>query len=264
MTALFVDVRTALDDGAADRGDATRIVFVHGAMDRSTTFAKVRARLSAYETVAYDRRGYARSLDAGPARSFSGHLDDLEAVVNGRPSVLVGHSYGGNLVLALADRCPDVVRATVVFEPPTPWEPWWPDARGGGNTIAVAARYGPEAAADSFMRRIVGDAVWERLGERTRAERRAEGTALLVDLGDLRSAGRPYDPAGVGSPAVVGAGARSDPHRRRASIETLLTLAPARPVMVTIPGAGHGAHASHPDGFASLVERAVALARTAN
>ena len=137
-------------------------------------------------------------------------------------------------------------------------------AGGHTNTIDVAARYGPEAAADSFMRRIVGDAVWERLGERTRAERRAEGTALLVDLGDLRSAGRPYDPAGVGSPAVVGAGARSDPHRRRASIETLLTLAPARPVMVTIPGAGHGAHASHPDGFASLVERAVALARTAN
>ena len=258
MTALFIDARVA-----ADRGVALRIVFVHGAMDRSTSFAKVRARLSAYETVAYDRRGYARSLDAGPARSFSGHLDDLEAVVDGRPSVLVGHSYGGNLVLALAERRPEVVLATVVFEPPMPWEPWWPDARGGGSTIAVAAVHGPEAAADSFMRRIVGDAVWERLGERTRSERRAEGTALLVDLGDLRAA-RPYDPAAVASPVVVGGGTRSDPHRRRASIETLLTLAQVRPVIVMIPAAGHGAHASHPDDFTALVERAVALARPAN
>ena len=259
MTALFIDARVA-----ADRGDGPRIVFVHGAMDRSSSFAKVRARLSAYETVAYDRRGYARSLDAGPARSFSGHLDDLEAVVDGRPSVLVGHSYGGNLVLALAERRPEVVLATVVFEPPMPWEPWWPDARGGGSTIAVAAVHGPEAAADSFMRRIVGDAVWERLGERTRSERRAEGTALLVDLGDLRAAGRPYDPAAVASPVVVGGGTRSDPHRRRASIETLLTLAHVRPIIVMIPAAGHGAHASHPDDFTALVERAVALARPAN
>ena len=259
MAALFVDVRAA-----ADGGDAMRIVFVHGAMDRSTSFAKVRARLSAYETVAYDRRGYARSLDAGPARSFSGHRDDLEKVVDGRPSVLVGHSYGGNLVLALAGRCPEMVLATVVFEPPMPWEPWWPDARGGGNTIAVAAEHGPEAAADSFMRRIVGDAVWERLGERTRSERRAEGPALLVDLGDLRSSGRPYDPSAVASRAIVGAGTRSDPHRRRASVETLLTLAHMRPVIATIPGAGHGAHASHPDGFAALIEHAVALARAAN
>ena len=101
MTALFVDVRAA-----ADRGEATRIVFVHGAMDRSTSFAKVRARLSAYETVAYDRRGYARSLGAGPARSFTGHVDDLEAVVDGHPCVLVGHSYGGNLALALAELRP--------------------------------------------------------------------------------------------------------------------------------------------------------------
>ena len=63
---LFVDVRAASTGGGA----ASRIVFVHGAMDRSTSFAKVRNRLGDHETVAYDRRGYARSLEAGPAVSF--------------------------------------------------------------------------------------------------------------------------------------------------------------------------------------------------
>ncbi len=253
---LFVDARAASDAG----GGAARVVFVHGAMDRGTSFAKIRSRLGHCETVAYDRRGYGRSLEAGPAVSFAGHLGDLEAVVAERPSVLVGHSYGGNLVLALAARRPDVVAATVVFEPPMPWEPWWPDARGGGNTIAVAREHGPSAAAESFMRRVVGDAVWERLGERTRADRLAEGPAMLVDLGDLRAQGCPYDAGRVVAPSIVGCGSRSEPHRRRASVETLLAVEAVRPEFWTIRRAGHGAHSSHPDEFVALVERAASRA----
>jgi pimeloyl-ACP methyl ester carboxylesterase len=253
---LFVDHRAV----RAGNGAVPRIVFVHGAMDRSSSFAKVRGRLAAYDTVAYDRRGYGRSRPAGPARSFAGHLDDLEAVVGDRPAVLVGHSYGGNLVLALAARRPEVVAATVVFEPPMPWEPWWPDARAGGNTVAIAREHGPTVAAESFMRRVVGDAVWERLGEGTRADRLAEGPAMLVDLAGLREGGRPFDPSDVRAPAVVGLGSRSEPHRRRASIETLLTLGASRPEIRSIGGAGHGAHSSHPDAFAALVERALARA----
>ena len=36
------------------------------------------------------------------------------------------------------------------------------------------------------MRGMVGDAVWERLPERTRRERRSEGPALLADLATIR------------------------------------------------------------------------------
>ena len=45
--------------------DAPLVVFVHGSMDRSTSFSKVVRRLRDLHTVVYDRRGYAGSSDVG-------------------------------------------------------------------------------------------------------------------------------------------------------------------------------------------------------
>ncbi len=52
---------------------------------------------------------------------------DLEAIVAERRCTIAGHSYGGNLVLALAARRPDLVASAVVYEPPLAWRPGWPD-----------------------------------------------------------------------------------------------------------------------------------------
>ena len=261
---LFVDVRHAGDAG----GPGTtfgRVVFVHGAMDRSTSFGKVRSRLRSLETVAYDRRGYAQSCAVLPAAtSFADHLDDLVGVVDGRPSVVVGHSYGADVALALAATRPDLVSAVVAFEPPMSWTTWWPDGRAGGGTLKIGAEKGPAEAAESFMRRIVGDSVWERLGAATRLARRAEGQALLIDLGGLRTSSvAPFFAAAIRCPVVVGHGTRSAPHQRRSAHETVLSLCGSpRVELAAIAEAGHGAHVSHADEFAALVLRALELAET--
>ena len=45
-------------------------------------------------------------------------MADLVTIVGGRPAVLVGHSYGGDVALGAAAAAPEVVRAVGVYEPP--------------------------------------------------------------------------------------------------------------------------------------------------
>jgi pimeloyl-ACP methyl ester carboxylesterase len=262
---LFVDTRIAHDaDGKPIETSKPRIVFVHGAMDRSTSFARLRRCFPDHTTIAYDRRGYARSLEVPSATSFTEHVADLEAVVGSEASVIVGHSYGGVVALALAATRPDLVKALMIFEAPMPWTDWWP-GNAGGSTIAAGATHGPEAAAESFMRRIVGDEIWERLGDKTRAERRAEGSALLQDLGGLREGGCPYDVSRVTCPVVAGHGEKSLSHQQKSSQLLHTNLVAAHPlhadryVLTVVPGASHGAHSSAAAEFAELVRHAIAM-----
>jgi pimeloyl-ACP methyl ester carboxylesterase len=230
------------------------VALVHGGMDRSTSFGAVVNRLPDLHVLVYDRRGYSRSLRAGPpATSVGEHAADLLGLLRDRPSVVVGHSYGGDIALMAAIQRPDVVRAVGAFEPPTPWMPWWPQPHETAGGLASSAAT-PEAAAEAFMRRVVGDAVWERLPERTKADRRAEGATLLPELASIQG-GAPFDPADVNVPVVLGYGGTTEAHHR-GGIDTLRHTLPDAEVF-EINGAGHGAHVSHPDAFAAFVRTAV-------
>lgn len=229
------------------------VVFVHGALDRATSFERVRRHLPGIETTTYDRRGYGRAV--GPAVGFDQHVADLLDRVGDRPAVVAGHSLGGDIALAASVRRPDLVRAVVSFEAPMPWEPWWPQETAG--SAAVAAAGDPGAAAEAFMRRMLGDSRWERLPARTKEARRAEGSALLADLRSLRETA-PFDIAAVAVPVVVGVGSESRPHHQEGAPWLASSLADAE--LVVIEGASHGAHLSHPAEFAGLVRRALARA----
>ena len=234
------------------------VVLIHGSLDRGAAFARVVAAepLAGVHTIRYDRRGYGRSIDAGPPAGLDEHVDDLLDVVGDRPAVLVGHSFGGLMGLVAATRAPAVVQAVAAFEPPQPWLPWWPSTSAGG----AAARAGPADAAEAFLRRMVGDARWEALPERTRELRRREGTALAAELASVRAApAPPLDPALLRLPVLVGRGTRSSAHLRR-SAEELARAVPGA-VLVEVEGSDHGAHLSHPAEFAAWARRAVDLAR---
>ena len=64
---------------------------------------------------------------------------DLVDVLAGRPAVVFGHSYGGNVALAAADRHPDLVRAVGVYETPLSWLDWWPGTTAGSATRPTTA-----------------------------------------------------------------------------------------------------------------------------
>jgi len=239
---------------------APRVVLVHGSLDRSTAFLRTARLLDDLTVVRYDRRGYGKSLAAGVCATFAEQVDDLATVVDGQPSVLVGHSLGGVVALALAERHPDLVPAVVAYESPMAWQPWWP--QGTAGSVAVAEEGDEAEAAERFMRRMIGDDRWESLPEPTREQRRAEGPALVSELRSIRPpAPAPYDPAQLTMPVIAAHGTESRPHHR----ETARVLAAAAPKgeLVVVEGAGHGVHLSHPGSVADLVRRALARANLA-
>ncbi len=245
------------------------VVLVHGSLDRSASFARVLRRLGDLHTVVYDRRGYHRSRGALPLNTtLDGHVDDLLAVIDDRPSVVVGHSYGGDIALgaALGDGNTPIL-SVAAYEPPMPWLDVWPtSARVAAGPIAGGSDAGsPDtdgAAAERFFRRMVGDAAWERLPEDGKRARRADGPALAAEMRSIRSEEAPFDVARLTVPAVFGRGGDSV-GRHRDTVGWLVEHTPGAE-LVEIGGARHGAHLTHPDAFADFVRTAVArAARTA-
>jgi pimeloyl-ACP methyl ester carboxylesterase len=251
---------------AQEVGEGPLVVLVHGAMDRASSMLRVRRALEdECRVMRYDRRGYARSLELGPATSLDQQVDDLAALVGSRVSVVAGHSLGGVIGLALAERSPEQVGAVVAYEAPMMWEPWWPAGTAGATALATTAgrrdggRGDPGDAAEAFMRRMLGDARWSRLPAHVRAERRAEGPTLLAELGTVHHpAPSPYRPERVGVPVVAAFGSETK-HQHRRAAEELARRAP-RGVLEVIDGADHGAHLTHPREFAGLVRRSLSLA----
>ncbi|MEY3091734.1 MAG: hypothetical protein RLZZ269_1540 [Actinomycetota bacterium] len=232
-----------------------RLILVHGSMDRQGAFARLCRSLPDIGCVTYDRRGYARSRDLVGPFDVSAHTSDLVQVLEacrseGRRSAVVGHSFGGVVALAAASQRPDLVDGLVVYESPMSWEPWWSRNSGGAAALQSADR--PELAAENFLRRFIGDERWERLPERTRAARRAEGVVLVEELASLRR-GRPYEFDRIDCPVVVGVGTRAGEHMRRGS-QLLVDECGSLPLVV-LEGAHHNAHSSRPAEFAERLIR---------
>jgi len=233
-------------------GDPTSplAVVVHGSMDRSAGLLRLSRRLDAdHRVIRYDRRGYGRSADVGPPWTVEANIDDLETLLDAAsaPAVVFGHSFGGNVALGVAARRPELVCAVVIYETPLSWLDSWPGNSAGAAAMAVDD---PGDAAEAFMRRLVGDAVWERLPEPTRAERRSEGAAMVGELADLRRRA-PWDGARIGVPVLALYGEHARPHHRAAMEGLGDLIAGCRSTMV--PDAGHGGPHTHASAVAAAM-----------
>lgn len=228
------------------------VLLVHGSMDRASSFNRVMRHLPECHVVAYDRRGYAGSTSVTPAADLATQIDDLFEVLGGRRAVGVGHSFGGTLLLAAAARQPDLLDTLVVYEAPQPWRDDWPVASAGGE--ARISGGDPADVAEAFMRRLVGDRVWDRLPASTRAQRRLEGEALRAEMLALAE-GPAFDPAHIRVPVIVGRGEHGRPHQRQGA--ALLAAELPAGELVDVAGAEHGVHLSHPGELARLVRLAL-------
>lgn len=237
-------------------GDDTNplVVLSHGSMDRSAGMLRLSRRLDEdFAVLRYDRRGYGRSVDVGPPFTLRDHVEDLASVIEshapGRRAALVfGHSFGGNVALGLADQRPDLVDAVAVYETPLSWLEWWPGSGAGG---AALAKNDPAHAAEAFMRRLVGDAIWERLPGASRDARRLEGAAMVAELTDLRRVA-PWNAQRIHVPVLAACGELARPHHRRGMAMTADLIEHAR--FAELDGAGHGAPNSHPGELAALLK----------
>lgn len=229
----------------AGRDDGPRVILVHGGMDRASSFGRVARLLPDVALLRYDRRGYGRS-EPGTAVDLDRHVDDLLVLLDDRPTVVFGHSLGGTIALAAAARHPIGLRAVAVFESPMPGlgpvaaerAPWWSGRE-------------PADVAETFMRTMVGDRIWDRLPPSTRQARRTEGPALVADLASVAGPEPLFDLAAIDVPVIVGCGAAGD-DRHRAGAHRLAAALPGAP-LVEVPGASHGVHLTHPSAVAALI-----------
>jgi pimeloyl-ACP methyl ester carboxylesterase len=235
---------------AAGDPDRPTVVLLHGSMDRSAGLLRLSRRLDdTFHVLRLDRRGYGRSQHVGPPWTIAANVDDVEAVIADLPATsvrcVVGHSFGGDVALALAERRPDLVETVAVYETPLSWLDWWPGNSAGAAAMAAGS---PGDAAEAFMRRLVGDDVWERLPPAKQAERRSEGAAMVAELADLRRAA-PW--ASIGAPVLALCGEHGRDHHRRGA-EWLGRELPDCSVR-TVAGAGHAGPHTHPSAVASEI-----------
>jgi pimeloyl-ACP methyl ester carboxylesterase len=235
------------------------VVLVHGTLDRANSFRRTIRRLEDLRVVTYDRRGYQDSRDSGPVVGVEGHIEDLLGVLEeiGGPSVVVGHSLGGVVAVGAAVAEPGRFASVGAFEPPMRWIPV--EGRISGR-FAMAGQ-DPDAAVEAFYRGRVGDAAWDRLEPAARADRLADGPALVAELASLNG-DAPFDVTRLAVPVVFGCGGASDDFHKENVAWLASNVQGAE--QITIPGAGHGAHLTHPDAFADFVRAAVARAGEAD
>lgn len=249
MTGTSTSAGVWRDEAGPD--DGPFVVLVHGSMDRSSGLLRLSRVLDHDHRVArYDRRGYGRSAPHTGPFDMAHQVEDLVDVLAGRPALLVGHSYGGNIALATAARHPQLVRAVAVYETPLSWEPWWPGTTAGAAAIERLAD--PEGAAEAFMRRMIGSARWDALPDRTRATRRAEGVAMVNELADLRLH-RPWFAEQVHVPVLTGYGTEGSPHHQTGMRFVADEIDDAH--VVELANCRHDAPLSHPALFADAMVR---------
>lgn len=108
------DVRVRVIEHA---GADPAVVFLHGLPGTAQDFDAVAARLPNRHTLAFDRPGFGYS--SGSYHALADQLATIRQLIEAhglRRVVLVGHSYGGTLALAYAERRPQDVRGLVLVD----------------------------------------------------------------------------------------------------------------------------------------------------
>jgi pimeloyl-ACP methyl ester carboxylesterase len=231
----------------------SKVVLVHGAMDRAKSFLPVVEYLPDLSVIEYDRRGYGESLPAGTPAVLAQHVDDLLGVMDDEPTTVVAHSFGCVVAASAAIQHPGRFRGLGLWEPQVPWMEFWPTSVRQGLE-AMAAQVDTDALAERVYVSMVGEKAWQRLPEELKVRRRAEGVAFQSDV--VIGLSPPFRWEDLTVPSLFGVGLETWPFAQEAATRLAKSLGAE---LFTIAGAGHTAHVSHPQQFAEFVRRSTAL-----
>jgi pimeloyl-ACP methyl ester carboxylesterase len=97
------------------------VLCLHGLSADRTSWSPVARRFGdRWRVCALDFRGHGRSAHTSGAYGLADYVDDAERLLEafGRPTVVVGHSLGAIVAVALAQRAHPLVRAVFLEDPP--------------------------------------------------------------------------------------------------------------------------------------------------
>lgn len=229
-------------------GHGPRVLFVHGsAADHTTWSIQLAGSLrERFELVSYDRRPDAASVED--------HAADAVSLLGEAPALLVGSSFGAVISLEVLRAYPGRCAGAVLIEPPMAASDQLADA----STAFLAefdrreAAEGGPAAAEFFLRFVLGDSVYERIPRSFQERSKAKWAQIRSDSGALVAYRPRYgELASVQTPVLLLGGDRSATYFR-ATLDALLAALPqARLEVVT--NAGHMLHAEASRRFAELL-----------
>jgi pimeloyl-ACP methyl ester carboxylesterase len=251
--------------------DAPGVLLVHGLSSNALLWDGVGARLAAagYRAIAVDLRAHGRS-EGSDDLAFPTLVDDLARVIDAtgldRP-VVVGQSWGGNVVLELGAARPDLVRGVVgvdgglidlarrfpdldacwaALAPPALDHLAW-DSLAEGMQARLAGW--PDGAAEAQLGNLVADGSGHVRAILTRGRHRSIIEHLFAHrpLDRLRALEAPMLLL-----AVTG-GARTVVDEDL--LDEARTLAPNGLAVVRLPGRDHDVHLQEPDLVADLLRR---------
>ncbi len=241
------------------------MLLVHGsATDSSTWSIQLASPLREHFALwAYDRRGSGASPPLTEPPSIERHAADAaelarQALADGgdRDSKvwIVGSSFGAVVALELMRHHPELLHGAVLIEPPLAASDGQHPA--GASFVeqldGVATRFGDEAAAEKFLRTVLGDASFERIPRSFRARSLGQWPQIRADSQALADyAPRYAELTGVTVPALLLGGERSAAYFRPTLDALARTLPAAR--MELVKGAGHMLHAEAPRRLTELL-----------
>jgi len=255
------------------RGSGSVLLMIPGGPMDATGFAALADRMAdRYTVVTYDCRGNSRSPMEGSwddltVGLFADDANRLLDAVSAGPAYVLGSSGGATYGLDLVARYPGRVRTLVAHEPPV--SELLPDAaRYHALNEEVGETYRGQGVAAAMQTFTAGVGFGDGGPGPQRADTQEAGAAMARQAGNLDLfAGRLVPIIGNYSPdvealrksparIVVGVGDESTPGQMpyQAAHELARRLG-GEPVR--FPG-GHGGFASHPDGFAAILDEMLA------
>ena len=225
-------------------GTGPRMLLIHGsAADHTTWSIQMASSLrEKFTLIAYDRRTTA---------TVEEHADDALTLLD-EPALIVGSSFGAVIALEVIRRAPQP--GAVLIEPPM--------AASDDQSAAPAAflaeydrraeEQGGPAAAELFLRTVLGDRAFERMPRAYQERSKSKHAEIRADSAALIAYRPRYEElAQVKTPVLLLGGERSAPYFRPTLESLQASLGDAR--MQIVPGAGHMLHAEAHRRFAELV-----------
>jgi esterase len=255
---------------------ASRTVWiVHGILGSARNWRSFARRLAearpGWKVVPVDLRNHG---DAPPRpgphdlEACAADLAEIAATLGGPPAVLVGHSFGGKVVLAYAAHQPTGLEQVWVLDA-VPWALSGGELRGevaevlsvvGSIPLPVLRR---EDVRDAFVGRGFTEAIADWMT--TNLRRGPDGLRWSFDLAGVREMLVDYARVDLAAPSVsddvvlhLVRGGRSD-RWDDAALERLGTLGHSTPAWEQhlLPAAGHWVHAEDPEGLLLLLAEAL-------
>jgi pimeloyl-ACP methyl ester carboxylesterase len=243
------------------RGTGEPLVLVHGSWGSRERWALIEDDLArSFRVVTYDRRGHGHSDFGDPASTRPDDEADLAWVIESLgagPVHVVGSSSGGQISLGAAARYPELFRSVSAHEPPllelADDDELVQAAIADFSTAADMIEGGePEAAAHMFVERVAhGPGGWEMMPPEAREAMVRNARAFARE-----ARGPNWGVEGLASieaPVLLTAG-DSSPAWLTPVVAAAIEAMPQASAL-TILGAGHIPHITHPAEYVEILTR---------